>query len=179
MITVEPFVERYFIAQGYLNRPSKIIAAENYPNPNTYFYRSLNPAFANIPNTPNSFFSNIINVLGITGATEKDLLDNFLNSGYRLIDCFDITKAMHPINDIIHDIHYLNAEKVLFLTDNNINTIKEISVFEDLHGIVGGISNKIIPDLVRGRIVHSFPNWPSQVINFKNSIELAVRLGLF
>ena len=175
MITVPPFVENYLNTHGYLNAPfTKVIAAENYPSGyghlNTYFYRSLTGI---VTIKPPSFFSEVMSALDIHGATEMDQMIQFLDRGYRMIDCFDPAFTRYPTPGITSDLMTLNAGKIVFLTQNNRNTILDIASNP-------GLAQKIVPDFTRGEVWHAFPARSSaNIVRFQNSIRFAVRYGLF
>lgn len=175
MITVPPFVENYLNTNGYLNVPfTKVIAAENYPSGyghlNTYFYRCLAGV---VTAKPPSFFSEVMSALDIPGATEMDQMVEFLDRGYRMIDCFDPAFTRYTTADILSDLMILNAGKIVFLTQNNKNTILDLASNP-------GIAQKIVPDFTRGEVWHTFPARSSSNINkFNNSMRFVVRYGLF
>ena len=178
MTTIQPFVEKYLIVNGYMGATSKVIAAENYPSyPSltTYFYRSISgtPFAGNNP-----FFDEIINGLRITrGVTEHDTMINFLNKGYRLIDCYDHSMTPYTPALIVDDLITLNADKIIFLDEDNIETIKRISNYLHLHPN-NHILSKIIPDLTRAKLVYPFPSYGNKA-RFKKSIDFALDNGLF
>jgi hypothetical protein len=111
-------------------QPTILFVTENYPkNPNditdnTFFYRTLNPII-NI-NGANNLLNNICRTMNITGVTEADKLDNFLNQrNYFLIDTYPSGQVMSTqlinitinnlpwIDNILDDITYLNPQQIV------------------------------------------------------------------
>jgi hypothetical protein len=176
MITVPNFVSSYLEQARLIGlTPTKLIAAENYPpgygDLSTYFYRSIKPEFRANLKAP-KFFKNVMESLGIKGDSEFDQLNNFLHQGYRLIDCYNHNRIMYPPKSIVDDINTLGSNRIIFLTERNVAAIQAIAEIPD-------VAQKIVPDFRRGEIWFPFPNYPSQELAFKESIQFAISHKLF
>jgi len=79
---------------------------------------------------------------------------------------------MYPPKSIVDDINTLGSNRIIFLTERNVAAIQAIAEIPD-------VAQKIVPDFRRGEIWFPFPNYPSQELAFKESIQFAISHKLF
>ena len=186
MLQIPEFVLDHLLRNQLIRRTRILIIVENYPRTNyeTYFYRSL----PNVPGGPiggvvPQFFQRLCNTLQIPSQdnfgipfTEIQRLTYFLNNGFLLIDAQpngappvrtrpDLLNN-NDLNMLIRTIQIIEPINIMFLTNNNINVINQISEHPDK----GDIISKIIINPTNNANVFAFPAPPADPNLFINQI---------
>ncbi len=172
MVTVEPYVGNYILTNNLIN-PKILFVTENCPNPDNYFYRTLNPA--NIVRGNANLLNCLCGAFGINGNTELLRLNDFLHHRkYLLIDTYQSGRTyeqgliQHAMHDIISDILLLNPVQIVFTTIRSNNHIVNHLL---PHPIIGP---RIIAN--GGRKIFPFPG-NRQYVNFAACIQAANAAG--
>lgn len=188
MIQLPTFVLDYLIQNAYLGKTRTLIIGENYPGLNyskSYFYRSI-PSCpdGSASSTPPAFFTNLCDTLmipknNLSGIklTEFERLNKFLESGFLLMDAQEDKKeplrpallSQAEVDSLVSTILFINPANLIFLTNNNIHVISQLSK----HNYFFLIQNKIVRNVLTGTQVFSFPSSPANPKLFAEQIQFA------
>ena len=187
MILIPDFVFEFLILNNYIGKTRTLIIGENYPNPDysvTYFYRSLPscPGGQAVGAQP-QFFQRLCDCLLIphndqlgTNLTEFQRLKYFLNNGFVLIDAQSngVTPKRNPpileanqVNNLVNTILLINPINIIFLTNNNLNVIHQISE----HPLGNRITSKIVTNLTNNTLIFAYPAPPANPHLFSEQIN--------